>query len=90
MFTAQRPSYTPASASVMSSGATVGTRTKPSFPPAGGLRRGSLAKGAGSAWRGNPQGVAETADGIDSGHCAAGLDMFRAAHTTGQPSFVTT
>ena len=35
MFTAQRPSYTPASASIMSSGATVGTRTRPSFAPAG-------------------------------------------------------
>ena len=46
--------------------------------------------GAGSAWRGNPQGVAETGDGIDSGHHADGPDMFRAAHTTGQPSFVKT
>ena len=46
--------------------------------------------GAGSAWRGNPQGVAEIADGIDSGHHADGLDMFRVAHTTGQRSFVKT
>ena len=44
--------------------------------------------GAGSAWRGNPQGVAEPADGTDSGHHADGPDMFRAAHTTGRPSFV--
>ena len=90
MFTAQRPSYTPASASIMSSGATVGARTKPSFAPAGGWRRGPLAMGAGSAWRGNPQGVAEPADGTHSGHHADGLDMFRAAHTTCQPSFVKT
>ena len=54
MFAAQRPSYTLASASIMSSGATVGARTKPSFAPAGGRRRGSLAIGAGSAWRGIP------------------------------------
>ena len=66
----------------MSSGATVGTQARPSFAPVGGLRRGSLAMGAGSAWRGNPQGVAEPADGIDSGHHADGLDMFRVAHTT--------
>ena len=37
--------------------------------------------GAGSAWRGNPRGVARTADGIDGGHHADGLDMFRVAHT---------
>ena len=85
MFTAEAPSYTPAPSSVMSSGATVGTRTRPSFAPAGGRRRGSLAMGAGSAWRGNPQGAAETTDGTDSGHHADGLDMFRAAHTTCQP-----
>ena len=35
MFTAERPSYAPASASVMSSSATVGTQTRPSFAPAG-------------------------------------------------------
>ena len=46
--------------------------------------------GAGSAWRGNPRGVAEIADGTDSGHHADGLDMFRVAHTTGQRSFVKT
>ena len=46
--------------------------------------------GAGSAWRGNPQGAAETTDGTDSGHHADGPDMFRAAHTTGQPYFVKT
>ena len=45
---------------------------------------------AGSAWRGNPQGVAETGDRIDSGHHADGLDISRVAHTTGQRSFVKT
>ena len=46
--------------------------------------------GAGSAWRGNPQGVAEPSDDIDGGHHADGLDMFRVAYTTGQRSFVKT
>ena len=56
----------------------------------GGNRQGSLAMGAGNAWRGNPRGVAEIADGTDSGHHADGPDMFRSAHATGQPSFVKT